>query len=55
MRTEEEFSESFARLNKMKMVIVDETTEGERIDRGKKVSQGRALGSINTFKIRGGR
>lgn len=55
MRTEEEFSESFARLVKVKVVVVDETTEGERIDRVKKVSQGRALGYINTFKIRRGR
>jgi len=55
LRTEEEFSESFARLVKVKVVVVDETTEGERIDRVKKVSQGRALGYINTFKIRRGR
>ena len=30
-------------------MIVDGTTEGERIDREKKVSQGRALVDISTF------
>lgn len=55
MRTEEEFSDSFAGLEKVETVIVGETTEGERIGRGKKVSLGRALGYTNIFKIRGGR
>lgn len=40
---------------KVKVVTVDETTEGEGIDRGKKVSRGRTLGHIHIFKIRGGR
>ena len=44
MKTEEEFGESLAWLVQMKVVVVDETAEGERIDQGRKVSQGRALG-----------
>lgn len=44
MRTEEEFGESLAWLVQVKVVLVDETAEGERIDQGEEVSQGRALG-----------